>query len=68
VWGAFLTSLAPQVEPKNMEIEKTDAEISEEFLEEFKKLVVKYKRDFMNPPPVIIKVDFTQPTQPNDIH
>ena len=39
---------------------KTDAEISQEFLEEYRKLVLKYKRDFLQEPPKIIKVEFVK--------
>ena len=42
------------------ESEKTDAEISLEFLEEYRKLTRKYKRDFMMQPPQIVKLLFTE--------
>ncbi len=46
-------------------IEKTEAEISQEFLQEFDKLVRKYGRDFQIPPPQLVKVEFVKPK--NDI-
>ena len=39
---------------------QTEAEISMEFLEEYRKLVRKYKRDFQQTPPQIIKVEFVE--------
>ncbi len=45
--------------------EKTDAEISQEFLEEYRKLVRKYKRDFIQEPPKIVKLEFVDsPKEP----
>ena len=45
---------------EEINIEKTDSEISMEFLEEYKKLCFKYKRDFYTEgiKPQIIKVEF----------
>ena len=40
---------------------KVDAEISQEFLEAYRKLVFKYKRDFLQRPPEVVKVDFVEP-------
>jgi len=43
----------------------TESEISEEFFNNYKKLCLKYKRDFMQKPPEIIKLDI--PDMPNTI-
>lgn len=45
--------------------DKLEADISREFLEEYRKLCFKYKRDFMQKPPEIIKVNFVEP--PKDL-
>jgi len=37
--------------------EMTDAEVSEEFFNKYKALCMKYKRDFMQKPPEIFKLD-----------
>jgi len=39
-------------------IEKTELEITEEFIEEYKKLCKRYKRDFVQGEIHIIKVNF----------
>ena len=52
------------LKPTEVNIEKTEAEISMEFLDEFKKLVRKYGRDFQQVPPQIIKVEFIK--SPNE--
>lgn len=58
----------PKVEIRRVEIKpepnldgKTDAEITSEFLEEYRKLVRKYKRDFNQTPPQIVKLEFSAP-------
>jgi hypothetical protein len=50
-----------------MKQEKTDAEISQEFLEKYRELVRKYKRDFLQEPPKVVKLEFVDPPkEPSD--
>lgn len=37
---------------------KSESELKDEFLEEYRKLVMKYGYDFMTQPPIIVKVEF----------
>lgn len=38
-------------------MEKTEAELKDEFLEEYRKLVMKYGFDFIQQPPMIVRIN-----------
>ena len=46
---------------------KLEADITLEFLEEYRKLVRKYNRDFFVPEPQIATVNFVEPIKPEEV-